>query len=614
MAKGASSLSKTAVWILLGLLIVGLAGFGATSFSGGTRSVGSVGTAEISTDAYVRALQSEIRAIQAQTGAPFSVAEAEARGITQQVLSRLVVAASLEHEATEIGLSVGDAQVARDLSSIPAFQGPDGAFDRDAYAFALRNAGMTEAEFEADLRAESAATLLQAGMLSGITMPDAYTEVIVDYALETRDVTWARLTPGSLDTGISVPGYADLQSFYDENIARYTRPETRQITYAWLTPDMILDSVEIEEDALRAAYEDQAEMFNMPERRLVERLVYGDSASAEDAAERIATGDVSFEDLVAERGLDLADADMGDVTRDDLGAAAEAVFAARTGDIVVAPSPLGPALFRVNAVLEARQTSFEEAAPMLRDTLVQDRARRVIAGMAQSLDDELAAGATLEELARTTDLQLGQIAWTGEEADAIAGYEAFREAADTVTVEDFPQIADLGDGLFAIRLDAIEDPAPIPFDEVRDRVTRDWEDAARAEALVARAEALSARISAGESFEDVGLTPMAEAGLTRGARLAGLPAGVTRAGFALDAPGALQVLRDGTGAVIVRLDAITAADRDSDDARRLTAQLRDEAAAGVANDLFRALATDIQTRAGVELNEAALNAVHSTLQ
>ena len=42
--------------------------------------------------------------------------------------------------------------------------------------------------------------------------------------------------------------------------------------------------------------------------------------------------------------------------------------------------------------------------------------------------------------------------------------------------------------------------------------------------------------------------------------------------------------------------------------------LGDRAAQSVAEDLFRALAEDIQARAGVEIDQQALNAVHANFQ
>ena len=67
MAKS-SSISKSAMWILMGLLILGLGGFGAVSFNGNINSIGTVGSKTIPVNNYARQLQNEIRAIEQQTG------------------------------------------------------------------------------------------------------------------------------------------------------------------------------------------------------------------------------------------------------------------------------------------------------------------------------------------------------------------------------------------------------------------------------------------------------------------------------------------------------------------------------------------------------------------
>jgi len=87
MAKK-NSISKTLVWIMLGLLFVGLAGFGATNLSGTIRTIGQVGDKYLDVNQYARNLQQELRAYQAETGTPISFAQAQAAGIDQAVLQR----------------------------------------------------------------------------------------------------------------------------------------------------------------------------------------------------------------------------------------------------------------------------------------------------------------------------------------------------------------------------------------------------------------------------------------------------------------------------------------------------------------------------------------------
>ena len=615
MARAKNKTTNTLVWILMGMLILGLGGFGATNFSGSVRSIGTVGETEIPVSDYMRALQNEIRAVEAQAGQPVTFQQAQAMGLPQRVLGQMVEKAALENEAARMGISVGDARLAEDIRSVRAFQGPDGQFSRETYSLVLENADLTEAQFEEQMRAESAATLLQGAVLAGVDLPDTYVETIIAYTGERRAFTWAEIGPERLATGLPTPSEDELKAFYEDNIDQFTRPETRNITYAWLTPDMLLDTVEVDEATMRQAYDERNAEFNMPERRLVERLVYGSQDAAQEAADRLAAGEVTFEELVAERDLDLADIDLGDVTRADLGEAADVVFAVDTGAVAgPAASNLGPALYRVNAVLAAQETSFEEAIPMLRDALALDRARRVIETQAQGFDDELAGGVTLEELAETTDMQLGTIGWTGESDAAIAGFAAFREAAATVGAAAYPAISQLGDGgVFALRLDEVLPPAPYPFDEVRDQVAALWDQQATTDALTTEARSLADQLSEGATFAGLTLAANTQDGLTRTAYGAAIPDGVLDAAFEL-APGDVTVV-PGTGrATILRLDDILPADLDSDAARQLADALRQQAAGDVANDLYRALSTDIQQRAGLQIDQQVLNAVHANFQ
>ncbi|MFP4328182.1 MAG: peptidyl-prolyl cis-trans isomerase [Paracoccaceae bacterium] len=610
-----SSISKTLVWILMGLLFVGLAGFGATNLTGNVRTIGSVGDEPISVDDYSRALQNEMRAIQAETGEPMSFRAALEAGLDREVLSTLVTTAALDHEAGRLGLSVGDATLAQQLRDISAFQGADGSFDREAYRFALENNGLTEAQFEADLRDETARRVLQGAILSGTPVPDAFTETLLGFVGEQRRLTWARLDRAALDEPLPEPDEAELRAFHEENGDLFTRPETRQITYAWLTPDMILDTVEVDEEALRALYEDRADRYDQPERRLVERLVFSEEATAEEALARIEAGETDFEDLVEDRGLELADVDMGDVTRDDLDDAADGVFAADEGEVVgPLPSGVGPALFRVNTILAARSTPFDEVRDELRAELAADRARRVIETQAESFDDMLAGGATLEELAEDTEMRLDTIGWHSGMTDEIAAYEAFREAAREVEQDDYPEILQLDDGgIFALRLDEIRPPETRPFDEVEDEVARAWRQNELRDRLSARAEELIPQLSEGRNFDALGLDPIEAEGVLRSGFLPDAPEGLVETAFEMRS-GEVRQVSDGDGVAILRLDEILPPDTDSEDITALRARIVDQAANGIAQDLFEIYARDIQARGGIEIDQQAIDAVHASFQ
>ncbi|MCE8008035.1 peptidyl-prolyl cis-trans isomerase [Aestuariivita sp.] len=609
-----TSLSKTFVWILLGLLFVGLAGFGATNLSGTVRTVGKAGEQSIGVDQFARELQREINAVISQTGRALPMDQVRAIGLDQQVLARLVALASLDHETTEMGISIGDQNLQQEIVRIPSFQGLDGTFDREAYRFSLQSAGLSEAEFEADLRNEAARTLVQAAILGGVRMPDTLNNVIVEYIGERRSFTWALLDETSLTAPVPTPTEAELRAFYDSNIDRYTLPETRQITYAHMHPADLLDTVEVDETALRDAYAARESEFNQPERRLVERLVFADEAAARDAMAQLEVGGTRFELLVQDRGLDLADVDLGDVTASDLGAASAEVFSADVGDVVgPLPSSLGPALFRVNAVLAAQAISFEEAEPMLRDELAQDRARRQIEVLSQDYEDLLAGGATLEELVAETDMQLGQIAWTDETLDGIAAYGAFRGAAAALTQDDFPEIAFLDDGgLFAIRLDSTLPQRPQPFEDARAEVLTDATRAATEAALEVQAAGMVASLATQGEFAAVGLSPVTETDLTRTAFIEGIPPGLIIDVFEME-QGDLRIVPAEGAVIVLRLDEVKPAETTGDMAR-LREALSEELNQTLARALFDAYVRDVQFRAEPRIDERALNAVLTSFQ
>lgn len=608
MASNSKPMTRIFSWILLGFLFLGLAGFGAANLGGSVQSIGAVGDRDIPVTTYARALQNELRATEAQFGQQLSMQQAQAFGITNRVLSRVVIETALDSEAERIALSVDDAAVAKDLNNIQAFKGPDGQFSRENYRFSLKNAGYSETEFEESVRTESARTILQAAIIAGNAMPSTAIDTVLDYLTETRNITLTTLTADDLPQTIADPDLAALETYYKDNIATYTLPERKQITYAILTPDMVLDQVDLSDDALRAAYDARRDEFNQPERRLVERLVFLDADQARATLAEITAGTTDFETVVADRGLSLADIDIGDVTMSELGEASAGVFAANL-DQVVGPfdTDLGPALFRVNGILVADVVTFDEARDQLFDELATESARRMIDAKSTEIDDAMAAGATLEDLEKEFGMRVDVVMYHDGTDAEVAGYPNFRAVASAVQDGDFPTVEPLNDGgIFSVRLDGIEPPAPMPLDEVMDQVSADWRTAQTRAALEAFAnDAIASGAVAGSSTSlrdlkrtDVGAVATAE---------------ILAAAFELSV-GDKTVLMQNDNAVIVQLDAINKGDRDSDDTKALRANIEQQFGASLADDLFNVFATQIQQSAGISLNQQAINAVHANFQ
>ncbi|MEY8840796.1 peptidyl-prolyl cis-trans isomerase, partial [Cribrihabitans sp. XS_ASV171] len=333
---------------------------------------------------------------------------------------------------------------------------------------------------------------------------------------------------------------------------------------------------------------------------------------AESAKAQLEVGGTTFEQLVENRGLNLSDVDMGDMTARDLGEAAEAVFAAELGDVVgPLPSDLGPALYRVNGVLAEQITEFDQVEDELRDELAAERARRLIETRAEDINDLLAGGATLEEVAQETKMELGQTDWTEERSDGVTAYAEFRSAAQNVTADDFPEVDFLEDGsIFALRLDEVLEPRPEPLEQARDRVAAALEAQRLSDALTARAEMVRETLEQNGDFTETGLPVQVENALTRSAFLDGVPQGFMSEVFEME-EGELRVISGSDRALIVRLDEVLPP-AETVELQQMQQALDAQLDQALAQNLFDIFARTAQSRAQPMLDQQALNAVQSS--
>lgn len=610
--KKKMSAKNIAAGFLMALLALSLLGFGVEGFGSRSQNVASVGDRNISANTYARAMQNELRAFQSQMGQALTMEQARLFGLDQMVLEQLVNNAVLDNEAARLGVSAGDTTVQREILQIGAFQGLDGSIDREAYRFALQNAGMNESEFETTIREDVARSILQLSVISGASAPDSLVQPLLDYQAQTRDVTVLSLSAENLTDPVGRPDQATLQAFYEANLDRYTLPEGKRISYAWITPEMVIDTIEVDEAILREAYEARLSEFSQPERRLVERLVFSDMESAEDALARINAGDATFESLVAERGLELEDTDMGDVTRAQLGAAADVVFALEAPGIAgPAETTLGPAIFRMNAILSAQEVTFEQARDQLRDEQLADLARRVLSDDYDLYEDLLAGGATVAQLGQETEMQSGQLDWRPGMTDGIAAYESVRDAAEALQEGDFPEISFMQDGgMFALEFLEALPATPRPLSEIETQVIADWQNERILEGLRAQAEELATALRGNGDAPELNIAPVRFDGLRRTDIMPDLPRDLVAATFEMDT-GEVRIVESANRVHILELHAVASPDLMLEDVADLRSALEMQIEQSIAQDLFGYFSNSLRQTTPIRIDQPMIDAVQA---
>jgi len=608
-------LSNVFVWIILGLLIVGLMGFGIGNFSGTTNRLGSVGSAEIMINRYIQAYQNVSQNL-TRTYPWLTGTEELANLATRQALGTVTHTAALANEANRVGLSVGDESVLEVIRTFPPFLDPQGDFSEDFYRFYLTQNGLTSAEFDALFRQQETLQLLDAVLSQGFAPRESWLNSVVAYELETRDVSWAEITDTLVDADRLTASPSELRAYYDENPDEFTIPSRRNVTYAWITPAMISEPDGVAEVDVQSLYDGRIDEYRVPEKRVVARMAFPTLEEARAASDRIAGDTVTFDSVAEERGIVLADIQLGPVEREALvGPAAEAVFGV-DGIGVVGPvdSQVGPALFNVTGILNPVERALEDVREVLVAEIALERAVSAIADQLEEFNDLLAEGVSLEELVETTPMQLASLSYDdGSDAEILAS-TAFRNAAASITESDYPEIIPLeAGGAFAIRLDGISDERLQDYEEALPGVESAWRAAAIRDRMLEVAARIAESLSGPTAFADAGLESVETGeGITRGRPLPEAPEELVIRSFARG-EGEAGVAADDDQVVVFRVEAIHPAET-AETTSNYRTLLGSEFSRLVGNDVMTHYSRHIVDNSDIDIDQVVLNSVIAQLR
>lgn len=608
--------------ILLGMLILsfGVWGIGDIFRGGGSSVVAEVGDVQISTADYARAYQLELRQQSQRFGRTIDAATARQIGLPQRALQQLLFDTLLSQAASNYGLAVSDDAVARVVRDNPAFQS-GGRFDRALLQQILRRNGVDEELYLQTVRQDIARDELVQSLLVGRAAPDGFVDPIYRYREETRIAEVFEINAESF-RDVAVPDDAILRQYHEENAARYTAPEYREVTYLTLTAEQVMDQIEISEDELRDEYESRLDEFTRSEQREVEQLLYFDESSAITARARAVAGEPLSRIAAATNPVNGTAVNMGALAVGDLPESLEqVVFALENGGLSEPiESDLGWHVFRVARVIPAGVTSLDEVRDALRQSLARTHAADELYDLSNRLEDDLASGSDLETAALRLAVPVHSLSGIDERGRDRSGTlvselpqpRAFVNSvfAADVGLESSPQETDDG-GYYMIRVDSVEPPTLRPLVEIRQQVIADWQAEERQERAAQAAQDAVEAAKGGRTMAALArqhnaavrtTEPLPRTGATDPAASVHLVASLFNAsvGDFVSAP-----LPGGSGYAVARLESIVEA-RPAENAVA-AAQLRDLLANAVLADVLLQYQVALQNEVGVEVNQGLID-------
>lgn len=620
------SVNSIFIKALLGLLIASFAVWGIGDIfraNSGGDTVATVGETDISVPRFRSEFAREIDRVGQILRQPISREQALAMGVDRMLLQRLVNSQIMQEGAKELGLSASDAVVLNEIKKNPEFYNEAGQFDRRVYTEVLSRANLSEAAYVARVRESITRQQYLVPISAGAIAPGVLVDALFKRAAETRTLDVVRISHVKIK-GVTKPADAELAAYHTDNATRFMAPQYRALTALVLDAATLGESISVTPDELIKAYDERAAEFTTPEARTLSQVLVKDEIAAGRAAELL-DGGKSVAEAAAEVGANVAMTKLGVFTRVEAAALsaeiAEAAFSAPLGGHSKAvKSPLGWHVLVVDAITPGIVRSLDEVKEQLTAAIRSERTLDLLFEASNRLEDLLGSGQTLEEAAASLGIAPvrlsqvdantagpdGKLITTPYAAALVA--EAFKlsDGAESAMTETPDNAA-----FFVVRVDAVTPPALRPLDTVKEQVAT----ALIQDRLSAKAEEIAkdaqARLAAGESAQTVAQALGLDAFTTepfdrsgKGLKQGALPATMIEEAFALNVGDATQAL--GTDAhTVARLKSIAAVPVNA--ANPLYTAIHDATLQDMQADLASQLATALQERHPVRLNQAALN-------
>ena len=426
--------------------------------------------------------------------------EAIAQGLLGDVLAGLARRAVFSAEADRMKLSVTREMEKKHIAGEPAFRDETGRFNLLRFQDALARAGINEEGYLNYIRNDLNSGQIFSALLPGVSYPESLSEAIAKWRLERRVIDYVTI---AVDTDAQPqPSDAEIDAWYSENSETYNSPDLRSVTALVLSPDTLAEGIDISDADLRQAYDDQIDLYQTPERRMIRQMIFADTDAANQAMSRLNKGEAFgavANDLL---GLSEADTALGSLSRDDLSEElAEAAFSAEQGQAIGPVStPLGQHVLMVEEILPENVTAIETVVDRIRDDLQRDRAIDLVYQRIAEVEDALASGSTLAETAAETGAELSQIDGMdrsgldidGNAIDGIAGDTKFRQSVWTANIGETGLVEETNaDTFYVIEVNSEAPSAERTLADIKTRVIADMRREAAIEVARSQAETIT---------------------------------------------------------------------------------------------------------------------------
>lgn len=272
------------VAIIVGLISLTFILWGVESYINAAKRVivAKVDGDEIPIEEFQKALQRFRRQAETMLGEAFNAAEWDKPEIKSKALDELINDRVLARVVSDARVRVTNAQVARQLLEIPAFQDEKG-FSRTLYEQRVSALGFSQIGFEQQLRDDMAKSQLRNGVAASEFVTREEAQKITALRKQTRDIGYAVISAAEVEKQVTV-SEAEMAAYFESHQEDYRRAEKASVEYLEISAAALAAKVDINDDKLRQYFDTNHAAYTLAEERNANHILVQVSQGADAAA------------------------------------------------------------------------------------------------------------------------------------------------------------------------------------------------------------------------------------------------------------------------------------------------------------------------------------------
>lgn len=267
--------------IIPSFALVGISGY--KSFGDDANTIAKIDGRALTQQEFESALRGQLESYRQRLGAQFDQKLFDTPEFKQNILDQMIAERALSAEVARAHLTVTDAALQKAILEV---FGGEGKFDMERYKAILAAQGMTPAMNDQRMRRDMAFQQLSGAIQNTGFAPRTIAKTVSDIGAQEREVQELVLPIGEFAAQVKVTDDM-VKAYYDKNAKMFEVPEQAKIEYVVFNSDAVMSQVSVSDADVAAYYAQNQKRYTSEETRRASHILVAvkkDASAADKAA------------------------------------------------------------------------------------------------------------------------------------------------------------------------------------------------------------------------------------------------------------------------------------------------------------------------------------------